>query len=366
MLRSPMPQRAQWNGWLKLSLVSCPVSLFPAIATSERVSFRNINRQTGNRLRQQLVDEVSGDVVQPHEKARGYEVAERQYVVVEDSELDKAREEARTRPFGLTAPTATPDESTPRGAKPPLRNASTLGKREPVGPELAVPAPLPPRLATPRPVENNRTIMIDRFVPRSEVDTRYYDTPYYIAPRDDVGEEAFAVIRDAMAAKKVVGLARVVLARRERPILIDPFGKGLCGTTLRYAHEIRAAADYFADIADMELPDELIEVAERIIDAKKGTFDPALLEDRYRTVLVEALKAKTPKVQAKAGGSLPSTKKVIDLMAMLKRSVAEEKIAPKGPHMRTRSANNLDPTPRRAAAETRRAPTKRSKSIKKR
>jgi DNA end-binding protein Ku len=233
-------------------------------------------------------------------------------------------------------------------------------KREP-----AAAAPPPPPLVTPRPIENNRTIVIDRFVRRAEVDTRYYDTPYYIAPRDEVGEEAFAVIRDAMAAKGVVGLARVVLARRERPIVIDPFGKGLCGTTLRYAHEIRDATEYFADIPDMELPEELIAVAEQIIEAKIGSFDRGLLEDRYRTVLVEALKAKAAEAPARASASLPSSQNVIDLMALLKRSMAQEKIAPsKGRGVSRAGQGAAEAKLRRAAAAAHRTPTRRARPAK--
>jgi non-homologous end joining protein Ku len=358
-----MPQRAHWKGWLKLSLVSCPIALYPAIAAAERVAFRQVNRETGNRLRQQLVDEVTGQVVQSHEKARGYEVGERQYLVVEDAELDQAREEARTRSFSLSrpAPVAAPEVPIPTAAKVGSRSAVAAVKREPA----AAQPPPPPLTVTPRPIENNRTIIIDRFVPRAEIDTRYYDAPYYIAPRDEVGEEAFAVIREAMAAKGVVGLARVVLARRERPIVIDPFGNGLCGTTLRYAHEIRDANEYLAGIPDMDLPEELIAVAEQIIEAKLGSFDPGLLEDRYRTVLVEALKAKTAQSPARASAAVPSDRNVIDLMALLKRSMAQEKIAPsKGRGLRGDGQGALQAKPQRAAAAAHRTPTRRARPAK--
>src|SRR4029079_11335656 len=142
-----------------------------------------------------------------------------------------------------------------------------------------------------------------------------------IAPRDETGLEAFAVIRDAMRAEERVGLARVVLARRERPIMVPPLGKGLCGTTLRYAHEVRSEADYFADIPDIELPEEMVEVAELIIRAKTADFDPALLEDRYRTVLASMLKEKHGDRPKKTGTATPSRQNVIDLMAALKHSL---------------------------------------------
>jgi DNA end-binding protein Ku len=359
-----MAQRAHWNGWLKLSLVSCPVALYPAIAASKRVAFRQVSRQTGNRLRHQLVDEVTGMVVPAHDKARGYEVGQRQYVVVEDSELDRARAEARSRPFAMEEAPTVSKRALPKNAEAPAAlKTRPSDKRRPMMPEPSPPA----FIERPRPIENNRTIMIDRFVPVAEIDTRYYDTPYYIAPRDGGGEEAFAVIRDAMAAKRVVGLARVVLARRERPIVIDPFGKGLCGTTLRYAHEVRDAADDFADVPELELPEELIAVAKQIIEAKLGTFDPGLLEDRYRTVLVEALKAKAASSPVKqVGAPPPSDRKVIDLMAVLKRSIAQEKSAPsKG--QRGLEVNEIsDAKPRRAAAAAYRSPTKRSQPTKRR
>src|SRR4029078_11017185 len=148
-----------WKGYLKLSLVSCPVALFPATTTSERVSFRTLNRSTGNRVRRQFLDEQTGEPVQTEEQAKGYEVAKGEYIMLEDDELKAVQ------------------------------------------------------------IESNHTIDIERFVPREEVDELYLDTPYYLRPPDRVGEEAFAVIRDAMRAEKKVGLARVVLFRRERPMM---------------------------------------------------------------------------------------------------------------------------------------------------
>ena len=135
---------------------------------------------------------------------------------------------------------------------------------------------------------------------------RYYNTPYYIVPREAVGQETFAVIRDAMAAKGLVGLGRVVLSNRERPILIEPMGSGLRGITLRYAHEVRDEAEYFADIPKMTLPDEMLRITEHILETKTEDFDPAYLEDRYRTVLVEKLRAKQAQNPARSTASAPS------------------------------------------------------------
>jgi Ku protein len=200
---------------------------------------------------------------------------------------------------------------------------------------------------------NDRTIALDRFVQRAEIDARYLDTPYYIAPRDDVGQEAFAVIREAMRDKGMVGMGRVVLARRERPFVVEAMGDGLLGFTLRYTHEVRNPAEYFAEIPKITLPDEMLEVAERIIEMKKGEFDPAFLEDRYRTVLVEKLKEKKPDLPVRTDAAAPPRQNVIDLMAALKRSLTAERSTESGSGAKARS--------RAAAAATKAAPAKRSR-----
>ena len=208
-----MAPRAHWKGYLKLSLVSCPISLYPAIAASERISFRQVNRETGNRLRQQLVDTVTGEVVESQNKGRGYEVGEKQFLMVQDEELEAAQQEARTRPFSSPSASRAPLAVEPDEPPPTRRTAlkapekrdeapSIIPPREPARPinehnenKRAIgPPPEPPRPI----LENTRTIELDRFVPRDQIDPRYYNTPYYIAPRDQVGLEAFAVIRAAI------------------------------------------------------------------------------------------------------------------------------------------------------------------------
>ena len=184
------PPRPYWKGYLKLSLVSCPVAVYSAVSSGERVAFKQINRQTGHRLKQQLVDEHTGDPVESADKARGYEVAKGDYMLVEDDELEAVA------------------------------------------------------------IESQHTIDIDRFVPRAQIDERYLDAPYYLVPNDKVGQDAFAVIRDAMRGKAMVALGRVVLAKRERVIMLQPWGKGLMGTTLRYAYEVREASSYFDELPD--------------------------------------------------------------------------------------------------------------------
>src|SRR6195256_1539387 len=209
-----MAPRAYWKGYLKLSLVSCPIALYPASSSSERVSFNRINTKTGNRLKQQMVDAETGQPVEKEDIGRGYEYAKGQYLIVEDDELTKIK------------------------------------------------------------IESTHTIEIDRFVPRTEIDDRYLDSPYYISPTDQVGQEAFSVIRDAMREKKRVGLARVVLTRREHVVLLEPFDKGLLATTLRYPYEIRDQKDYFEDIPELKLPDEMMKLAAHIVEPRPATSSP--------------------------------------------------------------------------------------------
>ena len=265
----PAP-RPYWKGYLKLSLVSCPIALYTAASSSERVAFRQINKNTGNRLRQQLVDDVTREPVEAADKAKGYEVAKNTYILVEDEELDAVA------------------------------------------------------------VESNHTIEIDSFVPRAQIDERYFDSPYYIAPNDQVGQDAFAVIRDAMESKSMVALARVVLAKRERVIMLQPWDKGLLGTTLRYPYELRNAEDYFSDITDVKVPKDMLQLAEHILDSKAAEFEPTKFVDRYEEAVVEMLKQKQagqPIAQAKPTAP-PSN--VVNLMDALRRSISGDKKAPAG------------------------------------
>jgi DNA end-binding protein Ku len=213
-----MAPRASWKGYLKLSLVSCPIALYPAASSSERVSFNRINKKTGNRLKQQLVDAETGETVEKEDIGRGYEIGKGQYLQVEDEEIEKIR------------------------------------------------------------IESSHTISIDTFVPRSEIDDRYIDDPYYIAPTDKVGQEAFAVIRDAIRDKAMVALGRVVISRREHVMMLEAFDKGVLATTLRYPYEIRDQAPYFEDISDLKLPADMKELAAHIVDSKTSHFDPHVTE----------------------------------------------------------------------------------------
>jgi DNA end-binding protein Ku len=256
-----MAPRAYWKGYLKLSLVSCPIALYPASSSSERVSFNRINTKTGNRLKQQMVDAGTGEPVEKEDIGRGYEYAKGQYIIVEDAELEKVK------------------------------------------------------------IESTHTIDIDRFVPRSEIDDRYLDSPYYIAPTDKVGQEAFSVIRDAMRDKKVVGLARVVLTRREHVVMLEAFDKGLLATTLRYAYELRDQGDYFEDIPDAKMPAEMMKLAAHIVETKAGHFDPKEFEDHYEKAMIELLKSKQAGLPVEAVGEETSAPRVINLMDALKASI---------------------------------------------
>jgi DNA end-binding protein Ku len=263
-----MAARAYWKGYLKLSLVSCAISVNPATSSSERVSFRQINKQTGNRLRQQLVDEVTREPVESADKGRGYEVDKGVFIPVEDEEIEALQ------------------------------------------------------------IESSHTVEIDSFVPATEIDQRYYDSPYYVFPNDSVGQEAFAVIRDAMKGKDVVALGRIVLNKRERVIALEPFGKGLLGTTLHYAYEVRDAADYFDDIADVKISGEMLKLAQHIMDTKLGEFDPTGFEDHYETALVEMLKQKQAGFKPPKTKERPAAPNVVSLMDALRQSIAAGRRTP--------------------------------------
>jgi DNA end-binding protein Ku len=259
-----MAPRPNWKGYLKLSLVSCSIALYPATSAGERVSFNQLNKNTGNRIRYKKVDAETDEEVESADIIKGYQVDKNVYVTVEDEEIEALR------------------------------------------------------------VEATHTIEINKFVPLADIDPRYYDSPYYVVPNDKVGQEAFAVIREAMRDKKMVGVGMIVISKRERPIILEPFGKGLRGMTLRYPYEIRKEDEYFAEIPDVKISKEMLQLAEHIVETKAGEFDAEEFEDTYETAVVEMLKQKqagksvskaAPKTAAAQSGN------VIDL---LKRSLELE------------------------------------------
>jgi DNA end-binding protein Ku len=259
-----MAPRPAWKGYLKLSLVSCAVELTNATDHSEKVSFRVINRKTGNTVRRQYIDSVTGKPVADDGEVKGYEIDDDQFLLVEESEIDDVQ------------------------------------------------------------IESSHTLAIESFVDRSTVPQIYFDTPYYLSPSDDVSREAFVVIREAMARQKKAGIARIVLYRRERPVMIEPYDAGLLLTTLRYDKAVRQPASVFAGLEKVATDPELIELATHIIDKKQASFDPTGFEDRYETALLALIAAKQkgkkpPVVQA---SERPAN--VVNLFDALKKSLAGE------------------------------------------
>jgi DNA end-binding protein Ku len=302
--------RAYWKGFLKLSFVSCPIALYPATSAAERLSFRQVNRRTGHRLKHKLVDSVTGEAVDSSNKARGYEVGENEFLLVEDRDIERRRESPPTVFAGL------------RGQD---HEETTAAADDDDDVEEMAPRPRP---------ENTHTIEIERFLPAGQIDARYFEKPYYIVPREQIGQESFAVIRDAMRREGVIGLARVVLSSRERYFLVEPMGNGLRGVTLRFAQEVRGADDYFDEIPEIELPAEMMKLAQHIIRTKLDKFDLAMLEDHYRSALVRILRKKQAKRPAHAPAIKPSRANVVSLMDALRRSIAAEHLAKSAPRRR--------------------------------
>lgn len=254
-----MAPRPNWKGFLKLSLVSCAVALYPATSTSQRIRFNIINRKTGNRIRNEVVDADTGDPVEQEDRVKGYQFEKGQYVLVTDEELDNVA------------------------------------------------------------LESTHTIDIEQFVPASEVDRIYLDESYYLVPEDEMAQEAFAVIREAMRKEDLVGLARVVIYRREHLLLLAPRGKGMMATALRYKTEVRDQKNYFDDIKDIKVPADMLKLAAQILESKKGHFDSGKFEDRYEDALMQLIKAK------RAGREPPvlteeEPSNVVNLMDALRRS----------------------------------------------
>jgi len=290
-----MLPRAYWKGSLKLSLVTCPVALYPASTTVERTRFHMINTETGNRLKQQMVDSETGDVVDKEQKGRGYEVAKGEYVPIEKEELEAVQ------------------------------------------------------------LESNHTIDIDNFVPRDEIDRRYLDSPYYLVPDGKSGVDAFAVIRDAMKNQDRVALARVVLSNRERIVAIEPLGKGLLATTLRYAYEVRDEEEFFGDIKTPKISKDMVELASHILDTKASHFDASKFEDEYENALKKLVRQKAAGKTIKAPERPEKAGNVINLMDALKQSL-------KGRTASARPARSSRTTPRRAPKKAARSTARHRKA----
>ena len=256
-----MAVRPAWKGYIKLSLVTCAVELFNATTATEKVSFRILNRATGNTVHRQYVDAETGKPVTEDDLVKGYEVDNGEYVLVEEDEIEAVQ------------------------------------------------------------IESSHTLSLDGFVEKAEIDPIYLDTPYYLAPADEVSEEAFAVIRDALAARKMGGMARIVLYRRERPVVIEPRDKGMLLTTLRFEKLVRKPGEIFDAIDKVRTDDEMIDLASHIIDRKKTKFDPSKFEDKYEDALLELVKAKKTGRKPPAAKAPPKPSNVINLFDALKKSL---------------------------------------------
>ncbi|UVC12494.1 Ku protein (plasmid) [Rhizobium sp. TH2] len=261
--------RANWKGFIKFGEVSCPVALYTAASSSERIAFNTLNRKTGNRVKREFVDSETGFPVERDNQVKGYEIENGQYILLEPDEV-----------------------------------------------AAAVP-------------ESDKTLKIEAYIPCSQIDTTYFDKPYYLAP-DKMGTDAFVLLRDGMKNEKVAAIARTVLFRRMRTVLIRAHGKGLIANTLNFDYEVRSSEKAFEDMPDLRIEGEMLELAEHIIGTKKGSFDASTFDDRYQAAVAELVKAKIE------GRSLPKKKapvasKPSDLLHALRESagLGAKEAAPK-------------------------------------
>jgi DNA end-binding protein Ku len=256
--------RAYWKGYLKLSLVSCPIALFPATSEREKISFHQLNKNTGHRIKYRKVDADTGDEVETADIIKGYEVGKGEYLELDPDELDA--------------------------------------------------------IAT----ESKRVIDIDEFVPKKEIDELYLNNPYYIVPDGEVGQQAFAVIREAIRQEGMVAIGKVVFTSREHIIALEARGNGMMGVTLRYPYEVRKEAEYFDDIPDEKVTKDMLDLAKHIVETKKAHFEPERFEDRYEDALKDLLKKKQSGQKIEAPREREPSK-VVSLMDALRRSVETER-----------------------------------------
>ncbi|WP_407184259.1 Ku protein [Bradyrhizobium centrosematis] len=262
-----MAPRANWKGFLRLSLVTCPVALYPATSDTEKVSFNQINRKTGHRIKYLKVDAETGDEVTSEDIVKGYKVDTDTYIEVTKDELD----------------------------------------------DIAL--------------DSTHTIEIDEFVPKTDIDNRYLIRPYYLVPDGKVGHDAYAVIRETIRSMDKVAIGRVVLTNREHIIALEPLASGLMGTLLRYPYEVRSETEYFDDIQDVKLTKDMLDLARHIVEKKSGAFEPELFEDHYETALIDLINKKRSGMPIAAKATPKSGGNVINLMDALKKSIANEKDA---------------------------------------
>lgn len=284
-----MARRPTWQGHLRLSLVACPVSLFPATTTANDVSFHLINPKTGNRIRQQVVDPETGEV-ERKDLVRGYEYEKGHYVLLTEEELRAVR------------------------------------------------------------LESTRTIDIERFVDAADIDRIWWNDPYYLAPDGTAGLDAFQVIRSALEQTEKVAIGRIVLSTRERIVAIEPRGRGMLVTTLRSHDEVRDAEEVFAEIPRAKRDPAMIEIAQRIIAQQQGPWDPSQFKDRYEDALRELIKAKQEGGEEVIAPPDPGDSNVIDLMEALRRSLEQGGQKPEAPARPKPTARKPEPARRRGKA----------------
>src|SRR3569832_1000497 len=276
-----MAPRANWKGFLRLSLVTCPVALYPATSESEKISFNQLNKQTGHRIKYVKVDADTGEEVPNEDIVKGYALDKETFIEVSKEELANVA------------------------------------------------------------LESTRTIDIDEFVDKAEIDPRYLIRPYYLLPDGKVGHDAFAVIRETIREMNKVAIGRVVLTNREHIIALEPLDKGLVGTLLRYPYEVRSESEYFDEIQNVKVTKDMLDLAKHIVNQKSGTFAPEKFEDHYEAALIELINEK------RAGKTIqpkerPRDENVVDLLEALRRSVSGAVSEPK--------AGKIPKKPRKAAA----------------
>lgn len=264
-----MAPRANWKGFLRLSLVSCPVALYPATSDSEKISFNQINRNTGHRIKYLKVDADTGEEVAADDIMKGFKVDTDTYVEVSKDELDNIA------------------------------------------------------------LDSTRTIEIDEFVPKADIDPRYAIRPYYLVPDGKIGHDAYAVIRETIRDMGKVAIGRLVLTNREHIIALEPLKNGLMGTLLRYPYEVRDEAEYFDDIQDVKVTKDMLDLARHIVEQKAAEFEPGKFEDRYESALVDLVNQKRSGVVLKPHGKARPGTNVVDLMTALQQSLKGGGAAPK-------------------------------------
>jgi DNA end-binding protein Ku len=279
---------ASWNGYLRLSLVTCAVRLYPATTESKKIRFHMINPETGNRINMRAHDAETGEELERSSLVKGYEYDRKKYVTLTNEELDRVK------------------------------------------------------------LESTKTIEIERFVDARKIDANYFDAPYFIVPDGKVAAEAYKVICDAMAEEKVAGIGRVVLSSREHPLIVQPKDGGLTMTTLRAKGELRDASEYFSEIPDVKVDKRMIDMAKSIIEKMKDDFDPDFFKDRYQDALQELVQAKVKGLPIKEQPE-PEATNVVNLFDALKRSLGEApRKAPAGSKKPAAAAKTAKPRAKKA------------------